>query len=42
MKIVVILILGYFAIGFFGTGFLIESVTKKPRSPRRRFPSSSC
>jgi hypothetical protein len=40
MKIVVILILGYFAIGFFGTGFLIESVTKKPRSPNSLQPET--
>lgn len=40
MKIVVILILGYFAIGFFGTGFLIETMTKKPKSANTLQPET--
>ena len=31
MKIVAILIIGYFAIGFLGTGFVIGAATKKPK-----------
>jgi hypothetical protein len=38
MKIAAILILGYFAIGFFGTGFLIEAVREKPKKANTLAP----
>ena len=31
MKIVAILVIGYFALGFFGTGFILEGMMKKPK-----------
>ena len=32
MKIVAVLIIGYFALGFIGTGLMIEAVRKKPKA----------
>jgi len=40
MKIIAILILGYFAIGFMGTGFLIGAIKEKPKKTNALGPET--